>query len=429
MRWTNRPTFQQVDAVRLATGSAAKPDDSGSAAAAGATLGVVPREALPVHAGADARAARRCSRRSRSRCSTTAAPTSAPSTSAASSGCRRSAARRPTCCCSRPRGPARWSRPSANLCAPGDARASSSPPGAFGERWERDRGATAPTSSRSATSGARRRAPTTSRARLTELGGADVVFLDPVGDLDRRRRRRRRRSPRWRRRPGALVVVDAVSSLGAVPLETDAWGLDVVVSGSQKALMTPPGLALARSRTRRWSRGEAVRAALLLRLGADAARRRRSSTRRSRRPSSLVVALDVALGLLLEEGSRPRSTATSRLGRACRARREGDGPRAVLARRGPLRRRHRDPRPRGRRRPASSCSACATGSASRSRRPGRPEGQGLPHRPHRLLRHLRHHDRARRGRARPRRARRRRSSAASRSPRALEAFEQHCPSR
>src|ERR1044072_5724838 len=42
---------------------------------------------------------------------------------------------------------------------------------------------------------------------------------------------------------GALVVVDAVSSLGAVPLDTDAWELDVVVSGSQKALMTPPGVA------------------------------------------------------------------------------------------------------------------------------------------------------------------------------------------
>src|SRR5262249_14398769 len=45
------------------------------------------------------------------------------------------------------------------------------------------------------------------------------------------------------REAGALVVVDAVSSLGAVPLETDAWGIDVVVSGSQKALMCPPGLA------------------------------------------------------------------------------------------------------------------------------------------------------------------------------------------
>src|SRR5207249_430431 len=44
---------------------------------------------------------------------------------------------------------------------------------------------------------------------------------------------------------GAHVVVDAVSSLGAVPLEVDAWGIDVACAGSQKALMTPPGLAMA----------------------------------------------------------------------------------------------------------------------------------------------------------------------------------------
>ena len=42
-----------------------------------------------------------------------------------------------------------------------------------------------------------------------------------------------------------LCAVDAISCLGAVPLEMDAWGIDVVVSGSQKALMTPPGLAFA----------------------------------------------------------------------------------------------------------------------------------------------------------------------------------------
>lgn len=40
----------------------------------------------------------------------------------------------------------------------------------------------------------------------------------------------------------ALVVVDAVSSLGGAPVETDAWGLDVVLTGSQKALAVPPGL-------------------------------------------------------------------------------------------------------------------------------------------------------------------------------------------
>ncbi len=41
----------------------------------------------------------------------------------------------------------------------------------------------------------------------------------------------------------ALVVVDAVTSLGGTPLETDAWGLDAVYAGSQKCLSCPPGLA------------------------------------------------------------------------------------------------------------------------------------------------------------------------------------------
>jgi aspartate aminotransferase-like enzyme len=46
-------------------------------------------------------------------------------------------------------------------------------------------------------------------------------------------------------RHGALLAVDAVSALGAVPVEQDARGVDVVVAGSQKALMCPPGLAFA----------------------------------------------------------------------------------------------------------------------------------------------------------------------------------------
>jgi aspartate aminotransferase-like enzyme len=46
-------------------------------------------------------------------------------------------------------------------------------------------------------------------------------------------------------RHGALMCVDAVSGLGVVDLPTDAWGVDVVASGSQKALMCPPGLGFA----------------------------------------------------------------------------------------------------------------------------------------------------------------------------------------
>lgn len=42
---------------------------------------------------------------------------------------------------------------------------------------------------------------------------------------------------------GALLLVDCVTSLGGVPLEVDAWGLDAVYSGTQKCLSCPPGLA------------------------------------------------------------------------------------------------------------------------------------------------------------------------------------------
>lgn len=42
---------------------------------------------------------------------------------------------------------------------------------------------------------------------------------------------------------GALFMVDAVASLGCMPFEMDAWGIDVAMSGSQKGLMAPPGLA------------------------------------------------------------------------------------------------------------------------------------------------------------------------------------------
>lgn len=45
--------------------------------------------------------------------------------------------------------------------------------------------------------------------------------------------------------PEVMSIVDCVSSLGAVPIHTDAWGADVVLTGSQKALALPPGIAPA----------------------------------------------------------------------------------------------------------------------------------------------------------------------------------------
>ncbi len=118
---------------------------------------------------------------------------------------------------------------------------------------------------------------------------------------------------------GALVVVDAVSSLGAVPLETDDWGLDVVVSGSQKALMTPPGLATVAVSP---AALEHSARATLPRYYLDWERTRKAQAKLDSAftPAvSLVVALDVALGRLLEEGLETAFARHLRLGRACRA--------------------------------------------------------------------------------------------------------------
>ena len=117
---------------------------------------------------------------------------------------------------------------------------------------------------------------------------------------------------------GALVVVDAVSSLGAVPLETDAWGIDVVVSGSQKALMAPPGLSLVAVSPAAWEQCEQ---ATLPRFYFDWRRYRKGLDSLSP-PFTPAVAtaagLDVALGLLLEEGLEAAFARHAALGRACR---------------------------------------------------------------------------------------------------------------
>ncbi len=120
------------------------------------------------------------------------------------------------------------------------------------------------------------------------------------------------------REAGALVVVDAVSSLGAVPLETDAWDIDVVVSGSQKALMCPPGVAFVSVSA---AALEAASHATAPRYVLDWERTRKAQAKLDApfTPAvSIVRALDVALGLLLDEGLEAAFDRHARLGRACR---------------------------------------------------------------------------------------------------------------
>jgi aspartate aminotransferase-like enzyme len=56
--------------------------------------------------------------------------------------------------------------------------------------------------------------------------------------------------------PDTLLVVDAITGLGTTHLDPDAWGIDIILGGSQKALMIPPGLAYGAISERAWQRME-----------------------------------------------------------------------------------------------------------------------------------------------------------------------------
>jgi len=117
---------------------------------------------------------------------------------------------------------------------------------------------------------------------------------------------------------GALSIVDAVSSLGAVPLETDAWAIDVVASGAQKALMTPPGLAMVSASAAAWEKSATATSP---RFYWDWERTRKGQATLDAPvtpPVSLVAGLDVALQMLLDEGLEAAFERHIRLGRACR---------------------------------------------------------------------------------------------------------------
>ena len=59
--------------------------------------------------------------------------------------------------------------------------------------------------------------------------------------------------------PDALILVDSVSGLGAVPFEMDEWGVDLVITGSQKAWMAAPGLSMIAASPRAWAAMETAR--------------------------------------------------------------------------------------------------------------------------------------------------------------------------
>jgi aspartate aminotransferase-like enzyme len=102
--------------------------------------------------------------------------------------------------------------------------------------------------------------------------------------------------------PETLIVVDAVSSIGCMLMEMDAWDLDVVFTASQKGLMCPPGLMMLAAGPRAW---DAYAPGRLPRWYFDWGKTRVSLERGQHPltpPVSLFYALDLTLEMMLDEG-------------------------------------------------------------------------------------------------------------------------------
>jgi aspartate aminotransferase-like enzyme len=121
------------------------------------------------------------------------------------------------------------------------------------------------------------------------------------------------------RRRDTLLVVDGITAVGVLDLPMDRLGIDVLITGSQKALMLPPGLALVALSERAWA---ATERAKLPRFYFDFKRERKGVAEKSTAwtPAiSLVHGLSVALGLMRAEGWANIHARHDRLARATRA--------------------------------------------------------------------------------------------------------------
>ena len=207
----------------------------------------------------------------------------------------------------------------ANLTRPGAAAVVASC-GKFGERWKELCDAYGADAAHHDAGWGNRVEPDDLDRALGETPNAEVVFTTlsetstgVVNDI--------RALAEVAHAHDALIAVDAVSALGAVPVRQDEWGLDVVVSGSQKALMSPPGLAFASVSERALehaARGGASRYYFDWAKTADG--QRKDAPDSPFTPAvGLFMALDVALGMIEAEGLDAVFARHALLGGAARA--------------------------------------------------------------------------------------------------------------
>lgn len=125
----------------------------------------------------------------------------------------------------------------------------------------------------------------------------------------------------------AVLVSDSISGLGSAEIKTDEWMVDVVVAGSQKALMIPPGLAFVSISEKAWQLAEKSK---IPKFYFDWQKARKAleqpkPTTPFTPAVSLVVELDAALSMIREEGLENLFRRHRVMGRACRAAVKGIG--------------------------------------------------------------------------------------------------------
>ncbi len=121
------------------------------------------------------------------------------------------------------------------------------------------------------------------------------------------------------RKTAAIFVVDAITGIGTMPLDIDGWGLDVVIGGSQKAFMIPPGLAFLSVSPKAWKFAET---ATLPHFYFDFKKEKKNADKgeSSWTPAtSLILALGVALKYVKQVGMAKLVENAELLARATRA--------------------------------------------------------------------------------------------------------------
>jgi aspartate aminotransferase-like enzyme len=125
--------------------------------------------------------------------------------------------------------------------------------------------------------------------------------------------------------PNCLMIVDAVSALGVFDIRTDEWGIDIMVSGSQKALALPPGLAFVSVSNKAWAQGENAKNARFyfnFKKERDALSKNQTAFTSA---VSLVVGLDQSLKMMKEEGLQNIFARCGKLATATREAMKGIG--------------------------------------------------------------------------------------------------------